>query len=70
MSEHPLEPHRHPEVYAADEPLPEPGKREPFFSDGLWPMILSFAMLFGIMWTGIPQAFGDFIKRTLTALLK
>jgi hypothetical protein len=43
--DHPLEPHRRPDVYAPGEPLPEAGKREPFFAKG---GLITLAMLLGI----------------------
>jgi hypothetical protein len=32
--DYPLEPHRRPDIYAPNEALPEPGKKEPVFKKG------------------------------------
>ena len=64
--DHPLEPHRRPDVYAPGEPLPEPGKREPFFGPGLSPLILKIAVLIFLVWIG----FFDLIRWAVDALFK
>lgn len=60
---------RHGEVYGPGEEPPEPGKREPIFGLGLWPFIVTIAIVVLYVVSGLGDFFASAGREAVRLML-